>query len=135
MVALLHVICTTVNLNVIRAFVDEYIKEYLSNKDAGLVTMAVDEVCSNLMEHGGCHNIWLELDNENDGVIIKICDDGSAFDMNAYKPRTLQELVAGHHTGGLGLRLVQNVMDSIVYKTLGSNNECHMYKKRTRVLA
>lgn len=133
--AILHIVCATDNMSGVRRFVDEFTESHLSAKDVGLVTLAVDEVCSNLLEHGNCANIWVQLDAQNEGVVITIRDDGTAFDINAYKPRTLQELVAGRHTGGLGLLLVQKVMDTIIYQQQTNLNECCLYKKGTSVLA
>ncbi len=103
---------------------------------AGNITLAVDEACSNIIKHSylndpkGKIDLCIQFGDKQFKIVIT--DYGKQCDINQLKPRDLKEI----RPGGLGLYIMNKVMDSVTYscgidgrnrviliKTLGGNQE------------
>lgn len=62
-------------------------------------------------------------------MIFEIQDDGTVFDINAFQEPTLENLISVKRKGGLGIRLVKSIMDSIEYQTRDGKNVCRLTKQ------
>jgi anti-sigma regulatory factor (Ser/Thr protein kinase) len=114
--------------------------------DAGLdaraiyaVQLAVDEACSNIIEHAyggeGRGNIECTCRVNDVGLTIILRDRGRSFDPDLVsEPNECPELEDDDCTGGgLGLYFMRQLMDAVDFTfTPGSGNQLTMVKRRTR---
>ena len=100
-----------------------------SDKDRDSICLAVDEACSNIIKHsykeqsGG--EIILKCRIEPDALRISIRDFGEKFDARGIEPRAPKDI----RPGGLGVLMIKNVMDEVVYDCSHEvGTEIHMTK-------
>ena len=127
--------CSLDNLKGIRDFIRLSLKGHdVSDVVMNEIVLALDEMCSNLMIHShNCNpNDTLELHitiPEKGDFIFEIVDEGSLFDINQFKEPDLGNLIHEKRKGGLGIRLVKSIMDSIEYHSIDGKNVCRLTKK------
>ncbi len=136
MQASISVQCDKNNLKEIRLFLENKLHETrVSEQEIGLIILAVDEICANIIIHSNqCDkskffNLNLHYIPESSTLKISLVDDGDFFNFNAYQGLSLENLIKQQKKGGLGLKLVQKIMDKIEFKKLGEQNLCTMIKK------
>ncbi|MCP4671958.1 MAG: ATP-binding protein [Desulfobacula sp.] len=105
-------------------------KTRISKQKLQLIILAVNEACSNIIKHGYKNDynqkIEIRITLERDIFTISIIDNGIKFDINSIEPRDVSEV----KPGGLGLHIMQEVMDKVEYsKTLQKFNRLTMVKK------
>ena len=97
------------------------------------MVLAVDEVCANLMIHSHKCNpketIELFIDVQSQEVIFEIKDTGNGFNLNNYQEPTIKEIVVEKKKGGLGLMLVNRIMDKVEFIKNDDSNVCRLKKK------
>jgi serine/threonine-protein kinase RsbW len=84
------------------------------------VQMAVDEACSNIIEHaygpGGQGDIELSCCIENQGdLVISIHDNGNPFDPTAVPEPPVGADLESLPEGGLGLYFMRKLMDEVTF--------------------
>ncbi len=95
--------------------------------------MAVDEWCTNIVEHGYAYkgeNGRIEVDCRSDAeqLQIIIIDDSSKFDPTLLgEPRTDQP-IEEREPGGLGWFLIKKIMDRVTYEYADHHNRLTMTK-------
>ena len=111
-------------------------------KDSGLddkaiyqVEMAVDEACSNIIEHayGGEDqgDISLTCKNSNEGLTVILCDNGKPFDPKAVNSPNLDADLEERESHGLGLFFIYKWMDHVHYDYKpGVGNILTLFKRR-----
>lgn len=86
-----------------------------SSADVNIITLAVDEACSNIIKHayGGPTDqpIHIFCHIHNDRVEFTIRDFGKKSDIEKIKSRQLDDV----RPGGLGVHLIKTVMDEVSY--------------------
>jgi serine/threonine-protein kinase RsbW len=108
--------------------------------DAGLdenavfhVQMAVDEACTNIIEHAyggeGEGHIALTCRIAPGELTVTIRDHGRAFDPSGVPPPKLGNVVEDVEVGGLGLYFMRQVMDEVHFKFGRNGNELVMVKR------
>ncbi|WP_187264161.1 ATP-binding protein [Pontibacter beigongshangensis] len=130
----IRVNCTKKNLKLIRDFVMEHLLTLeLTDIQMNQIVLAVDEICANLIIHANSEDptkyISLAISEHRDMVRFEITDRGLAFKRAEYKEPDLQEHVRVGKKGGVGLALVNRIMDKVEFKSLGDKNTCLLYKK------
>ncbi len=92
------------------------------------IILAVDEACANVMRHA--------YEGRTDGQIVLFCwvkdsrvefrlrDRGKSARAEQMKPRSLDEI----RPGGLGLHLIQSIMDEVHYGSGENGNELFLAK-------
>lgn len=125
--------CQTSALSDLRNFLQQSLEEIsLSDIQKHQVTLAVEEVCANLIIHSHHCNpnnlIHLEINHTSDRIIFEISDDGEAFNLNEYQTPDLKEVMTEKRKGGLGIILVKKIMDQIEFETKGGTNTCRLVK-------
>ena len=126
--------CSLSNLKGIREFIRKSLTgQGVSEIEMGAIVLALDEMCSNLMIHAHhCnpdHLLELHIDIPSKGkFIFEIIDDGSVFDINQFSEPALDNLVQEKRKGGLGIRLVKTIMDSVEYSQRNGKNVCRLVK-------
>ncbi len=123
------------NLIVIANFVTEWaIEAGLGERAVYAVQMAVDEACSNIIEHAyggeGKGDIHLQCQSLNDGLQITITDLGAGFEPDAVSAPNLHAPLEERDSGGLGLFLMKQLMDEVKFNFSETGNILVMVKKQ-----
>ncbi len=104
-----------------------------SESERHQVTLAVEEVCANLIIHS--HNcdandhIELEIKAFPSKVVFEIKDNGEAFNMLDYEVPDLNKVKGEKRKGGLGIILVKKIMDEIEFESNRGTNTCRLIKR------
>jgi serine/threonine-protein kinase RsbW len=128
--------CSKDNLKEVRRYVNNVLTNYpISDSEKNLITLAVDEVCANLIIH--THKcdpnefITLNIGREGDMLVFEIIDTGESFNLLNYTEKSIDEIVKEKRKGGLGIMLVKRIMDDIRIYNAPMHNVCRLYKKIT----
>jgi serine/threonine-protein kinase RsbW len=105
--------------------------------DTYAVQLAVDEACSNIIEHacnGECdQEIEITCTTSAEHLTIMIRDHGESFDPASVPVPDLDAGIENRPVGGLGIFLMRQSMDEITYERLGENgNLLTLVKYRQR---
>lgn len=105
----------------------------LSEIEKHQITLAVEEVCANLIIHShGCNpedEIELEVKDLSEALIFEITDQGLAFNLLEYDAPDLKKVMVEKRKGGLGIILVKKIMDKIEFESNNGKNTCRLIKK------
>lgn len=126
--------CQTSSLSELRTFLQRTLTGFsLSENEKHQVTLAVEEVCANLIIHShGCNpdeQIQLEIKNINERLIFEITDQGLAFNILEYEVPDVKKVVLEKRKGGLGIILVKKIMDEIEFESNNGKNICRLIKR------
>lgn len=107
----------------------------LDEKAVYQVEMAVDEACSNIIEHAygesSQGDILLTCSNNDEGIIVVLRDTGISFDPETVKKPERTASLEERKSHGLGLFFIHEWMDKVQYKsTPGEGNTLTMFKRR-----
>jgi serine/threonine-protein kinase RsbW len=110
----------TKNLALVRDFISTAAKN-VGFDDIAInnIIIAVDEAFTNVIKHAYKYSpnnpidVSITLDNNKFNVIIK--DKGTCFDPNSIPPPDMKEYFKQYKVGGLGMHLMKNLMDEIIY--------------------
>jgi serine/threonine-protein kinase RsbW len=122
------------------ATIADFIAE--AGRDAGFdqdmifhVQMAVDEACSNVIEHAyqgqDKGEISLVCDCEGKEWVVAIHDSGRSFDPTSVPEPSLNANLDDIKTGGLGLYFIHQLMDEVEFTfDKDKGNKLRMVKRR-----
>jgi serine/threonine-protein kinase RsbW len=127
--------CQKSELRTLREFIVSSLSFTLEEKRLTLFSVAVEEVCMNLMGHGHHYD-----PNQNFQVLLRVTDsevqaeivDAKAefFDICAYTPPEITQIVRESRKGSMGLLLVKRICDSITIEKFNSGGSvCRLTKK------
>jgi serine/threonine-protein kinase RsbW len=89
----------------------------LCERAAYAVQMAVDEACSNIIEHAygeqGVGDIECQCEVTEEGLIITLRDQARPFDPTAVADPDLDAQLERRPLGGLGVYLMRQLVDSV----------------------
>ncbi len=124
---------STRHLSEIRRFVEQHAREaQLSEADVDKFRLAVDEACTNVIEHAckgdETYRITITINIKGPRVTMLIRDDGEAFDPEKYAPPNLIEMAEKRRDGGFGIHLMRSLMDRVEYRRRGRFNEVALTK-------
>jgi serine/threonine-protein kinase RsbW len=120
---LLKILGETNYLGKIRAFITNIASEAgFNEEDLYKIESAVDEACTNVIEHAYNKNeeakpLTLRLEVTPTRLIISVTDYGKGFVMDSIKPPNISKFIAEKKDGGLGLFLIKSFMDEISYQS------------------
>ncbi len=126
--------CQTKYLKEIRLWLGRYLK-YLQLPDGeiNLILVAVDEICANAIIHANheCSEkrIQLQLTRHDEVIVVEVRDSGKLFDFRQYHDPAIMELKDTGRRGGLGLKLVNRIMDRVEFVQDTDQNVCRLYKR------
>ena len=90
------------------------------------VNLAIDEILTNTISYGydddAAHRIALTLRLQGRSLVVVIVDDGKAFDSSLETDPDIDAPLEERAIGGLGLFLVQQMMDSVAYRRSDGTN-------------
>jgi anti-sigma regulatory factor (Ser/Thr protein kinase) len=103
-------------------------------RTAGQIAMAVDEALCNIHRHGyrgtfGSATLHAKATSKKDPrIIIKIYDEAKQVDVLQIKSRNLDEV----RPGGLGVHLIQTVMDEAIWTKRDAGGMCLSMSKTSK---
>ncbi len=106
----------------------------LDEQRAFELQMAVDEACTNIIQHaygpGVAGEILIRCEIEGDDLVVILRDRGRPFDPNeAPQPDTTCSLEE-RQVGGLGIYFMRKLTDRLVFRCGPEGNELRLYKRR-----
>jgi serine/threonine-protein kinase RsbW len=125
------------NLDAIRDFVGEFAERAgFSGKEVYAVQLATDEACSNVIEHAyeGIEGGKIEISCEalGDALTIVIHDHGVEFDITKVRQPDIGKKLEDREIGGLGIYLIQKLMDEVRFKSSAeTGNVLTMVKRKS----
>jgi serine/threonine-protein kinase RsbW len=124
------------SLDAIRDFAAEAAESAGLGKDAAYeVQLAVDEACSNIIEHAyggeGLGDIECTCLIQPGKLTVKLHDRGETFDPSCVPQPDLECALEQRQTGGLGLVLMYKLMDEIYFDPDDSGNTLTLVKFRS----
>jgi len=133
----LHVPSSTQNLAIIREFVTNVgVQAGLGEDDVAKLELAVDEACTNVIEHahGGdiTKDVVVRATFDEKTLRIEVVDSGAGFDPACIPEDGVERLVAQRRSGGLGLRVMRSLMDEVSYEIVPCNTNRLRMTKRLR---
>ena len=101
--------------------IDAFCEEHgLTPQIAYAVNLSIDEILTNTISYGynddDEHRIGLTLRVDGDDLVVVIVDDGRAFDSSLEREPDVEATLEERSLGGLGLFLVQQMMDDVAYQ-------------------
>ena len=98
----------------------------LSPQIAYAVNLSIDEILTNTISYGydddAEHRIGLTLRVDGDKLVAVIEDDGRPFDSSLAREPNVDATLEERALGGLGLFLVQQMMDDVAYRRTDDRN-------------
>jgi serine/threonine-protein kinase RsbW len=112
----------------------------LNEMDSYETQLAVDEACTNIIEHAYGREWMGEIECRwrchPDGLQVTLLDDGRPFDPHNIPPPDLNAGLDERTPGGLGLVFIRRLMDQVEYQPLlpddptGKRNCLTLFKRR-----
>ncbi len=121
------------HLGQVRDFVDRVCAELdVPPKTVNSLKLAIDEACSNIIRHAyrerkGSIQVTIAPHGPNN-LLVSLVDQGESFDLNRVRVPDLRRYVATGRKGGLGLFLMNRLMDEVAYNVTSSGNVLTMKK-------
>ena len=111
------------NLKAIRDFIAQACREAgVPAADANDLKLAVDEVCSNVVEHGyaghsGHAPIGVRFDADEKTIEVTVTDRGRSFDPSRAPEPDIGAGWRDRRIGGLGWHLIRKLVDDVRYES------------------
>jgi serine/threonine-protein kinase RsbW len=121
-------------LGALRAFFVTILREHGYGQEMiNDLELSTDEAVTNVVEHAYQYDtrkaVFVEMTMEKGQVVVKIKDQGQAFNPLQADPVNLDKHIAERRTGGLGMHLMQTLMDSVDYRREDDYNVLTLTKK------
>ena len=120
------------NLSGVRDFIAEIcLKAGFSKRETNNTKLAMDEACTNIIKHAyrdKAGTIRIDVQAEPGKVEISIFDRGIPFEWSDVKDPDLQRYVEIGKKGGLGIFLMNRLMDDLSYEASENGNRLFMMK-------
>lgn len=101
---------------------------------ADQLALAVDEAATNVLEHAyhGAPDrvVRVEVDDRGENFRVDVLDDGESFDPARRPALDLRHLEKERRTGGLGVHLMERIMDSVTFTRSAPYNVCCLVKRK-----
>ena len=124
----------TDNLYLIREFVIKIAEKTGFVEEAQeQIALAVDEACTNVIKHAHKYDakrpIDIDVTTDSTKMTINIIDRGKGFDTKKLQTPDLQKFAKESRHGGLGIYLMQTLMDKVEYEFKpGVKNQVQLIK-------
>jgi anti-sigma regulatory factor (Ser/Thr protein kinase) len=101
---------------------------------ADRLALAVDEATTNVIEHAykGAADQEIELRFEDRGAEfrVELIDTGEMVDPRSVPRVDIERFVTERRTGGLGMHLMEKIMDSVTFRRSARRNVCLLVKRK-----
>lgn len=121
-------------MSALEPFMEEVNEEFDISPDVGFqLSLALDEAVANSVNYayaeGTEGNVILEVQKEDGELVFRLIDEGVPFDPTEESHDVDTSLSAEERPiGGLGIFLIMQMMDSVVYQREGTQNILTMRK-------
>ena len=128
------------NLAQISDFVHQAaVKASLDERAIFAVKMAVDEACTNIIQHAyggeGRGEIQLRCETQAEGLQVTIYDQGTPFAPSQVPELDTQAPLQQRRPGGMGMFFIGNLVDSVEFKFgTPQGNQLTLFKRRETAL-
>lgn len=127
-------------LSVVRSMVQQFASVVgFCEEDCRQLVLAVDEALANVIRHayGNRNDQPIEItcrrlsdacapgEDPNDGIEFVLVDNGVSAEPSALKGRELEDI----RPGGLGMHLINSIMDEVIYEPAPGRNQMRLVKK------
>jgi serine/threonine-protein kinase RsbW len=100
--------------------------------DIEKIELAIDEACSNVLQHAykyeSDNRYAVEITIRNTKLDIVITDQGDSFSFHDAVVPDIEQHVSELKVGGLGIFIMQQMMDDVKYETRANNNILRLTK-------
>ena len=134
MKSVLRIACSRKHLQQVRDFVRNYLSgRQLSEIMVNQVVLAVDEVVANFIIHANGEDetqfLDLEMTVDAHSLNVEIADHGDTIFLPApHQSPDLRDYIRQGRKGGMGMTLVNRLMDRVEFFTRGNHTVCHLSK-------
>ena len=134
MKSVLRIACSRTHLQQVRDFVRNYLSSrQLPEVTVNQVVLAVDEVVANFIIHANGEDesqfLDLKLAFDEHNINVEIADHGDTIYLPApHQSPNLREYIREGRKGGMGMALVNRLMDRVEFFTRGNHTVCHLSK-------
>lgn len=101
---------------------------------ADRIALAVDEATTNVIEHAyrgaADEEIELRFEDRGDDFRVELIDTGQMVDPRTVPRVDLERFVTERRTGGLGMHLMEKIMDSVTFRRSAHRNVCALVKRK-----
>lgn len=98
----------------------------LTEKSYCKINLVLEELFTNIVSYGyeddSEHEIQFNITHDNGHLTIQIEDDGIPFNPAEASDPDLECTLEERKIGGLGIHLIKNLMDDVVYQRCGDKN-------------
>jgi len=99
------------------------------------LNLALDEIITNVIKHahsdGGEHPFTVRVTLSDEEFVAQVEDAGVEFNPTKHPPPDLDSPIEQRRIGGLGIYLVQQIMDSMEYERTAGKNLVTLRKRIT----
>lgn len=130
----LRIACSRAHLQQVRDFVRNYLtSRQLSDIAINQVVLAVDEVVANFIIHANAEDetqfLDLTMTLDQHDLNVEIADNGDTiFLPGPTASPDLHAYIQQGRKGGMGMALVNRLMDRVEFFTRGNHTVCHLSK-------
>jgi len=101
---------------------------------ADQIALAVDEATTNVIEHAyhgaADREVELRFDDRGDAFCVDVVDNGEMVDPRTVPRVDLTRYARERRTGGLGVHLMEKIMDSVTFRRSARRNVCCLVKRK-----
>jgi|TARA_B110001454_G_scaffold59892_1_gene58583 anti-sigma regulatory factor (Ser/Thr protein kinase) len=96
------------------------------------IGMALIEATINAFEHSESEsgNVEIHFVIQDETLVIKVTDKGKGFDQASVKVPKIEEKLGSDHKRGWGLKLIQELMDTVEFESSPEGTTVTMTKKK-----
>jgi anti-sigma regulatory factor (Ser/Thr protein kinase) len=123
-------------LSVIVPFLEEAVTHYSLDESASFaLNMVVEELYTNMVKYNGngADDIMVSVDREGDWLTVNLVDfDSEPFDLGKSKEVDTSAPLHDRKPGGLGIHIVKQLMDEVMYQYKDRKTTIRLGKKLTQ---
>jgi serine/threonine-protein kinase RsbW len=124
---------TVRDLNDMRDFLENAVLTLGGNEDvAGDLVLAVNEAITNSLLHGYNEQpgeIALCVETNEADILVRLIDKAPLFDPTAMPPPDINLPLEERPLGGLGVHMMRQLTDELIYRAAGGENELIFVKR------
>lgn len=113
-------------LEAVESFVEEILEQnHIPKTDIRMILLACDEIFSNICRYGKAREVTVECTVKEDEASVAFEDDGMEFNPLTHPEPDVRRPLETRRIGGLGIYMVQKLMDQVTYeRESGKNRLC-----------
>ncbi|MBT3945744.1 MAG: ATP-binding protein [Candidatus Marinimicrobia bacterium] len=104
----------------------------LTDEQSAEISMALIEATINAFEHSSSDskNVEIHFVIQGDTLVIKVSDKGRGFDKSKVEIPKIEEKFGSDHKRGWGLKLIQELMDTVEFESSADGTTVTMTKNK-----